>query len=204
MKYYTYTYYDESGIPYYVGKGSSNRAFRKHTVEVPSKSRIIIQYWDSEEKAFEIEKWWVVFWGCQYDQTGVLENRTRGGYGASLEASIKGGKVAGRMCAENGHMINMRSKMTPEILSNAGKLGMSRMTVEQHSKYGKCGYSRGIQQATQEQRSGWGRKSGLKSASTGRIQSLAILGNRIANHQRWHVRRGIVSPTCLLCNEEAT
>ena len=54
MKFYTYLWLREDGTPYYVGKGSADRAYVKHRVgNAPPRERIIVQEFDSEQTAFE-------------------------------------------------------------------------------------------------------------------------------------------------------
>ncbi len=80
--FYTYIWMREDWTPYYVGKGSKNRAFinQGHTVHKPSNLlRIFVQYWESEEKAFEMEKWYISFYGRKDILTGCLQNHTDGG-----------------------------------------------------------------------------------------------------------------------------
>jgi len=81
-KYYTYLWLREDGTPYYVGKGHGNRAFTSFSHGVvcpPEDSRIIVQEFDSEEQAFEAEKFLVVYFGRKDLGTGSLRNLTNGG-----------------------------------------------------------------------------------------------------------------------------
>ena len=85
-QFYTYLWLRENGTPYYIGKGNGRRGFRSqgHNVHCPRfKSRIIVQHWESEEKSFEMEKWWISFFGRKDLGTGILRNMTDGGDGTS-------------------------------------------------------------------------------------------------------------------------
>ena len=84
--FYTYLWLRGDGTPYYVGKGSGKRAFKnggRPARRPESRARIILQYWESEEKAFEMEKWWILFWGRKDNGTGILRNLSDGGEGSS-------------------------------------------------------------------------------------------------------------------------
>jgi len=79
--FYTYLWLREDGTPYYAGKGKGVRGFtsREHRVKCPSKDRIIIQKWPSEEDAFEAEKFLITYYGREDLGTGCLRNLTEGG-----------------------------------------------------------------------------------------------------------------------------
>lgn len=91
--YYVYAYIRSKdstiaskGTPYYIGKGSNGRAYKKHrTVATPkNKHNIIFLESDlSENKAFEIEKYLIGYYGRKDLGTGILLNRTDGGEGSS-------------------------------------------------------------------------------------------------------------------------
>ena len=83
MLFYTYLWLRENGTPYYVGKGSANRAFERHRVgPAPSVDRIIMQEWPDEALAFEGEKLLIAYFGRKDNGTGCLRNLTDGGEGA--------------------------------------------------------------------------------------------------------------------------
>jgi hypothetical protein len=81
-KFYCYFWLREDGTPYYVGKGTRHRAYTKyfHCSDVPKdKSRIIIQYYNSEEEALEAEVFFIEYFGRLDLNTGILRNLTNGG-----------------------------------------------------------------------------------------------------------------------------
>jgi hypothetical protein len=82
MAFYTYQYQRSDGTVYYVGKGNGDRALSKQrNAGVPVKARILIQHCASEDEAYEMEKWWISFWGRKDNGTGILRNLTDGGVG---------------------------------------------------------------------------------------------------------------------------
>lgn len=92
MNYYVYAYiriisskYGRAGTPYYIGKGSGDRAFTYHdNIRIPKdKSRIIIiENTLSEIGALALERRLIRWWGRK-EYGGHLVNRTDGGDGAS-------------------------------------------------------------------------------------------------------------------------
>jgi hypothetical protein len=80
MVFYTYLWLREDGTPYYAGKGSGNRAFRRGS---PPTERVILQEHSSEQDAFEAEKQLISFYGRKDLGTGILRNMTDGGDGSS-------------------------------------------------------------------------------------------------------------------------
>jgi len=85
MNFYTYMWLREDGTPYYVGKTNKLRRTygEKHSVNPPTSSRIIVNCWESEDKALEMEKWFIALFGRKDNGTGVLRNHTDGGEGTS-------------------------------------------------------------------------------------------------------------------------
>ena len=82
MDFYSYLWLREDGTPYYVGKGSGNRAFtnKGHNVHRPvSKSRIVVFPMVNEAEAFESEIALIDLFGRKDVGTGYLLNRTGGG-----------------------------------------------------------------------------------------------------------------------------
>jgi hypothetical protein len=87
MQFYTYLWLREDGTPYYVGKGSGQRAWR---IGCPPHDRILVQFYPDETSAFAAEIFLIAFYGRKDLGTGCLRNMTDGGEGscgwvASLE-----------------------------------------------------------------------------------------------------------------------
>lgn len=85
--YYVYTYLREDGSPYYVGKGSRDRAYKKwgKGIKPPKeKSRIVIVEDNLDEQtAFNLEIELIAKYGRKDLGTGILHNKTNGGDGSS-------------------------------------------------------------------------------------------------------------------------
>jgi len=81
MEYYTYAYFDENNIPYYIGKGKGKRAWDKnHSVLMPPNERIVILKNNlTEEDAFKHEIYLIEILGRKSQGTGILENMHSGG-----------------------------------------------------------------------------------------------------------------------------
>jgi hypothetical protein len=80
--YYTYLWLREDGTPYYVGKGTGDRAFVRYNhrhYPPKDKSLILLQEHISEQDALEAEKFLITFYGRVDLGTGCLRNLTDGG-----------------------------------------------------------------------------------------------------------------------------
>lgn len=75
MEFYVYQYIDESGKPYYIGKGSGKRIHSHHTRTVvpPIKQRIIIKNGLTNEEAKQLEGKLISKYGRKIDG-GILDN----------------------------------------------------------------------------------------------------------------------------------
>jgi hypothetical protein len=78
---YLWLYYD--GTVRYVGKGKDNRAYKSSRNHRPptDRSRIVIQYFATEEDAFEAEKFFIAYYGREDLGLGMLRNHSDGGEG---------------------------------------------------------------------------------------------------------------------------
>lgn len=91
-KFYVYQYLREkdslsgnAGTPYYIGKGSRNRAWDKRRKFSPGNPEniVIIQEGMEEKEAFALETALIAKYGRVDQSTGILRNRTAGGEGGS-------------------------------------------------------------------------------------------------------------------------
>lgn len=99
-RYYTYAYLREDRTPYYIGKGSGNRAYSKHTrknkriIPIPPKNRILIlKRFENELQAFSHEEYMIFLYGRECDG-GILLNITLGGGGFSIYKTDEERKLA--------------------------------------------------------------------------------------------------------------
>ena len=122
--YYTYLWLRTSGTPYYVGKGSGNRAFISHAhgVHCPASiSRILLQQFPCEQDAFEAEKFLIAYYGRQDLGTGCLRNRTGGWDDPPSQLGVKRSEETRRKLRES-HKGIAQSALTIEKrrIANAG------------------------------------------------------------------------------------
>jgi len=115
--YYVYAYIRKFNLtPYYIGKGTGNRAYKKHNnIPTPKdQSKIIILEQNlTEIGALAIERRMIAWYGRKDNNTGILRNRTNGGDG-----------IGGLM-----HSVETRAKLS---VAKQGK---------NNPRYGKCGKS---------------------------------------------------------------
>ena len=85
--YYTYAYLREDRTPYYIGKGTGNRAYVSHKRKNGADFRpklasqiLILKNFESEEEAYRHEKYLIFLYGLKINN-GLLINMTNGGDG---------------------------------------------------------------------------------------------------------------------------
>lgn len=119
-------YLNDSGLPYYIGKGKDYRAWSKqHSVTVPNKNKIFIMESNlTEIGAFALERRYIEWYGRKNNGTGTLLNKTAGGELFAGEKSEEWKKAASvRHSGDNNPM------KRPEV--------RAKITGVNHGMYGK-------------------------------------------------------------------
>jgi hypothetical protein len=135
MHYYTYAYLREDKTPYYIGKGTGNRLYKKGSrVFAPpkNKSRIIFLKQNlTEAEAFKHEIYMIDVFGRIDLGTGILHNRTDGGDGVSNPSDETRRKISEAKKGNTNMLGKILSEETKRKLSEAQK---GKIRSEEHKR----------------------------------------------------------------------
>ena len=154
MKYYTYAFLREkdsetakAGTPYYIGKGSGNRAYWKGDRVAPlpkDKSLILIlKHFSNEADAFKHERYMIAVLGRKDLSTGILVNLSDGGEGSSgykhtPEARAKMSKAnAGRTLSPHHRKAiseGQKGKVIPPEVRAKMKIARNKRVISDETK----------------------------------------------------------------------
>jgi hypothetical protein len=132
--YYTYAYLREDRTPYYIGKGSGNRAYQKHkrnngqNLLPKNKNQILIlKKFELEDDAYKHEQYLIALYGRKCDG-GILVNMVHGGKGGARKYLTQKEKEAA-ILRNKIRAVEMRKKWREE---NRDKF--NRKTNERNAK----------------------------------------------------------------------
>ena len=184
-RFYTYAYLRKDRTPYYIGKGNSDRIYRKRSkgVNAPKdKSRIIFLKQNlTEEDAFKHEIYMIAVFGRKDLGTGILHNRTNGSEGISglvhsEETKKKLSEIGkGRECKQE----------TRKKLSEAGK----GKTLSEEHKRKISGANKGENNPNYGKKMSEETKRKISEANTGNISCAWNKGKQIKSFSEEHKKK---------------
>jgi hypothetical protein len=129
-RFYTYAFLRRDGTPYYIGKGSGNRAFqrgRRKGAKLPkNKSRILfLKKGLTEKEAFRHEVYMIAVFGRKDLGTGILRNLTEGGEGMSGWVVTEGTREKMKKAARS-KKVELTSMADGTVLIYDSLIGASR------------------------------------------------------------------------------
>ena len=127
MQFYVYVYLDEDYCPTYVGKGCGARYYAARKIQRPPKERIKLQYFDTEEEAYQQERNLIAFWGRKnIDTNGLLLNVSTGGPGGKSGCTGKLNPMYGK-----NHTEESKRKMAEKLVGPLNPMYGKKLTAEQ-------------------------------------------------------------------------
>jgi hypothetical protein len=165
MEFYVYQYVDESGAPYYVGKGKGRRMHRPHTkTKLPNtECRIIVKDRLTNDEAKQLEKELITKYGRKLDG-GILDNIKINQWACAV--GWKHSEETKRKISEG----NKGKKRTPEQLKNY----KGTVTAEHKEK---------VRQANLGRKDSPGRREKIRQANLGKKLSPETIAKRQAAYR---------------------
>jgi hypothetical protein len=172
--FYTYLWLREDGTPYYVGKGTNNRAFESdgHKCRRPkNKDDIIVQHFTTEEDAFTSEKFLINYYGRADKKRGCLRNLTDGGEGVSVGSPSNSGSFKPGIRVSVATEIKKGERRSPDTEFKSGKSSWNKGRGDLVSGEKNPFYKRQHTPATIER---------MRQAKLGKKQSPETIAKRFA------------------------
>jgi hypothetical protein len=121
--YYIYAYLRQDGTPYYIGKGKDNRAWKKHSVRLPTNPNniVIMESNLTEIGAWALERRYIEWYGRKDIGTGILRNMTDGGDGPAGKIPWNKGKKLPPLTEEWKAKLSQSAKKRPPITDEIKK-----------------------------------------------------------------------------------
>ena len=176
VEFYVYAYLREDGTPYYIGKGSKDRAWRKGLSEISpptNRSKIIIVSKNlTEVWAFALERRLIRWYGRKDICTGILRNKTDGGEGSSGYKHTNHA-IEKIQKASKGRMLGAVVSNTTKEKLRIAMTGKSRSVESVAKSIAGCKGQKRTAEQIKTIKANSGRKAGFKQSPEHRAKILA-------------------------------